>query len=513
MDPRPSVPVRQRRVWLSPYLLAVALSPAVFQTSTTLSCTSGDTTLSELAVSINGQDQLQGFEPLVRSYSIALPSGADEALVHTVTNDLAARVWIDVVVYGERSRYLQGALGGGDMVVPIPPGSSTIEVWVKAPKGASVVYAVSMEVAEQLPCSEQGILDAIATGGGPHTFDCDGPTTVVTEGEIIIDNDVILDGEGNLTVEGTEPEGIFVVLPGVTSELVGLGIVPLGELPNRAIRNEGSLTLSDCVVQSEGNYAAGMIYSEGSLALRGTVVRDVSGIGHCPGINSYGSLTLMDSTVSGISAADGHAICSSGSVLAIRSAVVNNPNIGASILSDGDAILVNSTVSGNSITVLASSVAAEGTLTLINSTLVFSGGNDQWTVSAGDFGGLQADLYAANSLIVGPPSGSGTAPTGACMGFATVSGGGNIESPGDTCGFTDPTDLVNATAAELNLGPLADNGGSTMTHALLPGSVAIDHVPASMCLDEKGEPLATDQRGEPRPAGPACDVGAFEVQP
>ena len=69
------------------------------------------------------------------------------------------------------------------------------------------------------------------------------------------------------------------------------------------------------------------------------------------------------------------------------------------------------------------------------------------------------------------------------------------------------TDLFDVTEGQLNLGPLQDNGGPTMTHALLPGSVAIDVIPADMCeVDE-------DQRGEPRPGGVTCDVGAFEVQP
>jgi hypothetical protein len=51
------------------------------------------------------------------------------------------------------------------------------------------------------------------------------------------------------------------------------------------------------------------------------------------------------------------------------------------------------------------------------------------------------------------------------------------------------------TAAELNLGPLADNGGPTKTHAL---GCAVD----------------TDQRGRPRPetGGDECDVGSFERQ-
>ena len=50
---------------------------------------------------------------------------------------------------------------------------------------------------------------------------------------------------------------------------------------------------------------------------------------------------------------------------------------------------------------------------------------------------------------------------------------------------------------------LADNGGPTQTHALLPGSVAIDF--AGDCG------LETDQRGLPRNDG-ACDSGSYEFQ-
>jgi hypothetical protein len=53
------------------------------------------------------------------------------------------------------------------------------------------------------------------------------------------------------------------------------------------------------------------------------------------------------------------------------------------------------------------------------------------------------------------------------------------------------------------LGPLADNGGPTLTMALLPGSPAIDAGNTSLAP-------ATDQRGFPRPAGLAADIGAFE---
>ena len=62
------------------------------------------------------------------------------------------------------------------------------------------------------------------------------------------------------------------------------------------------------------------------------------------------------------------------------------------------------------------------------------------------------------------------------------------------------------------LGPLADNGGSTATHALLPGSPAIDAAQVSdIEFDQRGPPysrvISGDKEGEATP-----DIGAFEVQ-
>ena len=53
------------------------------------------------------------------------------------------------------------------------------------------------------------------------------------------------------------------------------------------------------------------------------------------------------------------------------------------------------------------------------------------------------------------------------------------------------------------LGPLADNGGPTKTHALLEGSPAIDAGDDEIAPD-------TDQRGVNRPRGSSSDIGAFE---
>ena len=68
-------------------------------------------------------------------------------------------------------------------------------------------------------CDEAGILAAIAAGGGPHTFACAGPTTVISSAEIVIDNDVILDGERNLTVDGGDAHRVFSVSSGIIAVL------------------------------------------------------------------------------------------------------------------------------------------------------------------------------------------------------------------------------------------------------------------------------------------------------
>ena len=57
---------------------------------------------------------------------------------------------------------------------------------------------------------------------------------------------------------------------------------------------------------------------------------------------------------------------------------------------------------------------------------------------------------------------------------------------------------------DVHLGPLANNGGPTLTHALLPGSPAINAADA-------GASPATDQRGVRRPQGAGPDIGAYEA--
>ncbi len=82
-----------------------------------------------------------------------------------------------------------------------------------------------------------------------------------------------------------------------------------------------------------------------------------------------------------------------------------------------------------------------------------------------------------------------------------ISKGHNLSSDG-SCEVTQSTDIAK-TAGQI--GPLADNGGTTHTHALLDSSPAID---AGTSVDT----LSADQRGIERPKGAAPDIGSFEYE-
>ena len=94
-----------------------------------------------------------------------------------------------------------------------------------------------------------------------------------------------------------------------------------------------------------------------------------------------------------------------------------------------------------------------------------------------------------------------------CSGTIT-SQGNNILSTTTDCTVSGG----GVTVTDPLLGPLANNGGSTQTHALLTGSPAIDAGNAGGCTDNLGAILTTDQRGFHRPIGSHCDIGAFELQ-
>ena len=182
---------------------------------------------------------------------------------------------------------------------------------------------------------------------------------------------------------------------------------------------------------------------------------------------------------------------------------------GGGVYSRNTVSLTNSTVSGNSTTASATSgggIYSWATVSLTNSTVT---GNS----SMGRGGGVDLGLAATRQLRMNSSILAGnTAPMGRDYGFFPY---GNLLSPdirysliGNTAGTqiqggTGPGNLLNVSP---RLGPLADNGGPTLTHSLLPDSPAINSGNPSIAA-------GFDQRGTPfeRVVDGRADMGAFEA--
>lgn len=100
------------------------------------------------------------------------------------------------------------------------------------------------------PRACRGIRDAIAFGDGPNTFACNVPTTVTSGSEIVIDTDVILDGEGNLLVNGNDTHRVFSVAFGVTVELRRLTVTRGNAEDGAGVLSNGTLTITDSVISN-----------------------------------------------------------------------------------------------------------------------------------------------------------------------------------------------------------------------------------------------------------------------
>jgi hypothetical protein len=351
---------------------------------------------------------------------------------------------------------------------------------------ALFLVAPAVGKAAVYPCSEAGFRAAIAAGGGPHTFDCAGPTTVPTAYQIEIDNDVILDGGDDLTLDADGYDRVLSVSAGVTAELRNLTITGgyIYGFRGAGIWNTGSLKLSH--VNIVGNEAA--------LACWGYGWGGGCGGGDGGGISNEGTLVISHSTIVGNSASGGGGVFSSPeSETKIENSTIsgNSATLGGGVFnstSTGTLKIVNSTISGNTGDLGCEILILAGPVFITSSTIAANA--DQAFAICG-----LATPVLTNALI-----------SGACS-PPVLSNGGNLESPGDTCGLTDPSDQVNVLPADLALGPLQDNGGPTWTHGLLPGSPAIDAIPVADCTydddDDPGTPevpVAEDQRPARRPA-------------
>ena len=380
--------------------------------------------------------------------------------------------------------------------------------------------------------------DTILLAAGIYTLSIPGTNEdAAATGDLDIADDLTLTGAGALTtvIDGNQIDRVIEVADSVTAHVSGVTIRN-GESVSFAfngggIANFGDLTFTDSIVTGNSVVdGGGGILNVGTLTMTNVSVKDnISGM-DVGGIANLGSAVLTGVTVSGNEAAGFvGGIYNNGSLTLNGSAVSGNSALiaggiynEANFFGDVQLTIVNTTISGNSAGAAGGGIYNfDSPVTITNSTISGNNGGDQ----GGGIYNYEDTVVLLNSTVSGNMASEGGGiynvgaasltnttlkntivanSTGAdCGGSPITSEGNNIDSDG-TCGLTDTSDLVNTDPL---LGPLADNGGPTQTHALLAGSPAID-AGSGDC-----PPPATDQRGVARPQSAACDIGAFESTP
>ena len=220
-----------------------------------------------------------------------------------------------------------------------------------------------------------------------------------------------------------------------------------------------------------------------------------------------GTINILESTVTDNDAHSGGGFdIVTGTVIIDGTTISNNQAIdvsgsGGGIVNRASLLLSNSTLTGNTADqfgggIYLLSFGSPATTSLTHTTIT---GNtpDGDTNGSGDGGGIYAfdgSVTMVNSIIADNAEDQCAANTGT---FTSL--GHNLSSDA-TCGLTNTGDQPSTAPL---LYALADNGGETLTHSLMPFSPAIDSAVGSSC------PIQ-DQRGISRPQGSDCDTGAFE---
>lgn len=196
----------------------------------------------------------------------------------------------------------------------------------------------------------------------------------------------------------------------------------------------------------------------------------------------------------------GGGIFSNSQIFTLRSTISHNfAGDGGAAVYGGEGNITDSTISSNfGPTTEGGAIHVFGQLTIEFCTLT---DNTEPTITMFS---SSTHVTLGRNIIHGQcePLGSAGPPT---------SLGGNIETPGDTCGLSPAIDLI--TPLDPELGPLGFYSGTTETHRPSPNSLVLD------LAFPPGVPDCTrpDQRGFPRPqnasggGSPQCDVGAVEV--
>jgi hypothetical protein len=297
-------------------------------------------------------------------------------------------------------------------------------------------------------------------------------------------------------VSGSDPDSTFS----------GGGLYVKGDLT----ATDSRIVANEIYVSSAFAKGGGVFVGRDGLFVNSTISENAARSGRPAGAGAGGmwvgrGLRMDYSTVSGnLAAADGYAFIGGARSAYFRiyhsTISGNTADIVGGMIGDGPGnnYLIDGTVSGNT----AQSLAGMDVpfIGLSNSTIAFNVATD-----AGACAGLCTYQVAIlDSSIIADNITDGTSQFNVGIwgdGPSDLIGSNNLI--GESMGVDLPDDTIQSDPL---LAPLADNGGPTLTHALLPGSPAID----------AGNNLADadwDQRGVgfARVLGAAPDIGAFEA--
>ena len=198
-------------------------------------------------------------------------------------------------------------------------------------------------VGSTFPCTETGILDAVAKGGGPHTFDCSGPQTVALSGDIDVARDVILDGGGDLAIEARPAGSAFVVREAVTFEARNLEV----EGGLKAVSNRGTTVLTNTTVSGVG--CGGKVCIDGAIRNEPSAMMTLTNTivsGSVVGIFNLGAMDLTNAIVSGNETA---AIWNGGTMTMAQCTIMGSLWFASPFTDPGSATIANSLVDGECI--------------------------------------------------------------------------------------------------------------------------------------------------------------------
>jgi predicted outer membrane repeat protein len=285
-------------------------------------------------------------------------------------------------------------------------------------------------------------------------------------------------GVGVTTIDAGMLDRIFQVFAGITLNLENLTITGgnlTGSADGAGIRNSGTTTLTN--VEVTGNIAAdsaGGINNSGLMIIVDSTISNNEAGGSGGGIRNTGTLEVTRSTISGnITGRDGGGLFNAGA---------------------GTATLSNATFSGNEAARDGGAIRNTATVAATNNTMTLNS-----AISSGGAISNSGAFTLQNNLIIDNIAAVDVEVEGSYISLGSnltgLIGGATGFGATDILNVIDPTPVLDST--------LADNGGPTLTHALLLGSIAID---AGINTNTD----ALEQRGSTRILGTNVDIGAIE---